>query len=95
MSEHLFLRTTIAIVWDFDTTLIPGYMQEPLFRRFGVDGNQFWKKRTPCPSSIASVVLPEHPKIPFTSIISSATSGLDALLGSATDCCGSLAGRLS
>jgi hypothetical protein len=44
MSEHLFLRTTIAIIWDFDTTLVPGYMQEPLFRRFKVDGNQFWKE---------------------------------------------------
>lgn len=44
MSEHLFLRTTIAIIWDFDTTLIPGYMQEPLFRRFKVDGDQFWKE---------------------------------------------------
>jgi len=44
MSEHLFLRTTIAIIWDFDTTLIPGYMQEPLFRRFGVDGSRFWKE---------------------------------------------------
>ena len=44
MSEHLFLRTTIAIIWDFDTTLIPGYMQEPLFRRFKVDGSKFWKE---------------------------------------------------
>src|ERR1039458_3873012 len=44
MSEHLFLRTTIALVWDFDTTLIPGYMQEPLFRCFDVDGGRFWKE---------------------------------------------------
>lgn len=34
MSEPLFLHTNIAVMWDFDTTLIPGYMQEPLFRRF-------------------------------------------------------------
>jgi len=35
MAEHLFLRTTtIAVIWDFDTTLIPGYMQVPLFRHF-------------------------------------------------------------
>lgn len=33
MAEHLFLRTTVAIIWDFDATLIPGYMQVPLFRR--------------------------------------------------------------
>jgi hypothetical protein len=49
MAEHLFLRTTIAIIWDFDTTLIPGYMQDPLFRRFGVDGSQFWKEANALP----------------------------------------------
>src|SRR5438477_765692 len=44
MPESLFLRTTIAIIWDFDTTLIPGYMQEPLFRRFGIHRDLFWKE---------------------------------------------------
>src|ERR1700730_18269545 len=49
MAERLFLRTTIAIVWDFDTTLIPGYMQEPLFRHFGIDGSQFWREANALP----------------------------------------------
>jgi hypothetical protein len=44
MSEPLFLRTTIAVIWDFDSTLIPGYMQEPLFHHFGVDGTEFWRE---------------------------------------------------
>src|SRR2546421_6266448 len=44
MSEPLFLHTNIAVIWDFDTTLIPGYMQEPLFRRFAIDRDQFWKE---------------------------------------------------
>ena len=44
MSEPLFLHTNIAVIWDFDTTLIPGYMQEPLFRRFEIDSAQFWKE---------------------------------------------------
>ena len=44
MAKHMFLRTTIAVVWDFDSTLVPGCMQEPLFRHFGVDGEQFWKE---------------------------------------------------
>jgi hypothetical protein len=44
MAEQLFLRTTIAVIWDFDTTLVPGYMQEPLFSRFGIDAGQFWKE---------------------------------------------------
>ena len=38
----LFLKNVIAIVWDFDETLIPGYMQEPLFRRYGGDARAFF-----------------------------------------------------
>jgi hypothetical protein len=43
MSE-LFGQQVIAVIWDFDKTLTYGYMQEPLFRRFGVDGNRFWSE---------------------------------------------------
>lgn len=39
---QFFTQTIIAVVWDFDKTLIPGYMQGPLFDRFGVDEGQFW-----------------------------------------------------
>lgn len=42
MSAPLFTQTIVAMVWDFDKTLIPGYMQAPLFRRFGVDEKTFW-----------------------------------------------------
>jgi hypothetical protein len=38
----LFLQTTIAVIWDFDKTLIPGYMQDPLFKKYSVDGASFW-----------------------------------------------------
>jgi hypothetical protein len=44
MPKNLFTQNVIAIVWDFDKTLIPGYMQEPLFRRFKVDAKQFWEE---------------------------------------------------
>jgi len=37
-------RRIVACIWDFDKTLIPGYMQEPLFRRFGIDGKEFWRE---------------------------------------------------
>lgn len=42
MAATLFTQNIIACVWDFDKTLIPAYMQAPLFRRFGVDEATFW-----------------------------------------------------
>jgi len=37
-------QNVIAVVWDFDKTLIPGYMQAPLFQRYGIDGAEFWRE---------------------------------------------------
>ena len=37
-------QNTIAVIWDFAKTLIPGYMQDPLFEKYGVDSEQFWKE---------------------------------------------------
>jgi len=42
MASTLFTQNIIACVWDFDKTLIPEYMQAPLFRRYGVDEATFW-----------------------------------------------------
>ena len=42
MATTLFTQNTIALIWDFDKTLIPDYMQSPLFRRYGVDEANFW-----------------------------------------------------
>jgi hypothetical protein len=39
-----FSQTVIAVVWDFDKTLIPGNMQTPLFARYGVDEQTFWEE---------------------------------------------------
>lgn len=44
MSQPVFTQTTIAMVWDFDKTLIPGYMQRPLFEHYQVDEGQFWRE---------------------------------------------------
>jgi hypothetical protein len=44
MSSQLFPQNIIAVIWDFDKTLIPGYMQDPLFRHFQVDGAEFWRE---------------------------------------------------
>ena len=37
-------NATIAVVWDFDKTLINGDMQEPLFNHYNIDKNDFWKE---------------------------------------------------
>ena len=42
MASTLFTQNIIACVWDFDKTLIPDYMQAPLFRRYGIDESTFW-----------------------------------------------------
>ena len=44
MATTLFTQNTIACIWDFDKTLIPDYMQAPLFRRYGVNEPAFWKE---------------------------------------------------
>lgn len=38
------MANVIAIVWDFDKTLISGYMQDPMFKKFGVDAGVFWRE---------------------------------------------------
>ena len=35
-------QNTRAVIWDFDKTLIPGYMQDPLFKKYNVDSTKFW-----------------------------------------------------
>lgn len=38
------MANVIAVIWDFDRTLVDGYMQDPLFARYNVDAGQFWKE---------------------------------------------------
>lgn len=40
----IFNQNVIAVVWDLDKTLSQGYMQAPLFRRYGVDEETFWRE---------------------------------------------------
>ncbi|MBW8782234.1 MAG: haloacid dehalogenase-like hydrolase [Verrucomicrobia bacterium] len=42
MATTLFTQNIIACIWDFDKTLIPEYMQSPLFRRYGLNEANFW-----------------------------------------------------
>lgn len=36
------MANIIAIVWDFDKTLINGYMQDPMLKAYGIDPKNFW-----------------------------------------------------
>ncbi|MDR2845452.1 MAG: haloacid dehalogenase-like hydrolase [Puniceicoccales bacterium] len=46
-------RHVLACVWDFDKTIIPGYMQAPLFRAYGIDESSFWKEVNKLPELYA------------------------------------------
>jgi hypothetical protein len=42
MPVPLYTQTVIALVWDFDRTLIPGNMQDPIFEAYDVERAVFW-----------------------------------------------------
>ena len=36
------MANIIAVIWDFDKTLVNGYMQDPIFKHYQVDSAAFW-----------------------------------------------------
>lgn len=38
------MANIIAVVWDFDKTLVDGYMQEPIFKKYGINAKDFWNE---------------------------------------------------
>lgn len=44
MNRPVFPQNVIAMIWDFDKTLIPGNMQSPLFQHYGIDEGAFWEE---------------------------------------------------
>lgn len=44
------MSNIIAVVWDFDKTLVNGYMQDPIFEKYGVDASDFWKEVNDLPN---------------------------------------------
>jgi hypothetical protein len=50
VSTPLHPQNVIALVWDFDKTLIPGYMQDPIFHAYGIDDRTFWREVNALPS---------------------------------------------
>ena len=52
-TNQLHNQNVVACVWDFDKTLIPGYMQTPLFNHFGIDEKVFWTEVNKLPEIYA------------------------------------------
>ncbi len=38
------MANIIAVIWDFDKTLVDGYMQDPIFQEYNVDSHEFWNE---------------------------------------------------
>ena len=38
------MANVIAIVWDFDKTLVDGYMQDPIFQEYEINATDFWNE---------------------------------------------------
>lgn len=46
------MLNVIAVIWDFDKTLINGYMQSPIFKDYNVDEKEFWKEVNSMPAEM-------------------------------------------
>ena len=44
------MANIIAVVWDFDRTLVDGYMQDPIFEHYNVDAKKFWEEVNELPN---------------------------------------------
>ncbi|MDD3241992.1 MAG: haloacid dehalogenase-like hydrolase [Bacilli bacterium] len=38
------MSNIIAVIWDFDKTLVNGYMQDPIFEEYNINPKEFWEE---------------------------------------------------
>lgn len=50
------MQNIIAVIWDFDKTLIDGNMQDPIFEEYHIDKTEFGRKSMTCPLSMPKKV---------------------------------------
>jgi hypothetical protein len=51
--KNLHRQNIVACIWDFDKTLIPGYMQAPIFKAYEIDEERFWREVNELPGIYA------------------------------------------
>jgi hypothetical protein len=61
VSATLHPQNVIAMVWDFDKTLIPGYMQDPIFEAYNIDDQAFWREVNALPTYFSRQGVTVHP----------------------------------
>ncbi len=61
--KGLFFQSVIAVVWDFDRTLSPRYMQRPLFDAYDIDEGAFWAEVQALPAYYARAGIRVQPDI--------------------------------
>jgi hypothetical protein len=49
LAVPIFKGNVIAVLWDFDQTLIPGYQQKVLFDEYSIDEQTFWRENSALP----------------------------------------------
>lgn len=55
------MQNVIAIIWDFDKTLINGYMQSPIFKEYGVNEKEFWAEVNDMPKTMKKYGIKVNP----------------------------------